>query len=587
MAFDQRDIDEINSRLSIVDVIGQYLNVKRSGNSYLALCPFHREKTPSFNINPAKNFYYCFGCGAHGNMFQFLMDYEKITFPDAVKKLAAKAGVTLRESNSAEVVAKKTQIDVILEILRRVTKTFRFFLLKDEHREVRQILRNRKISEEIEELFELGYLPGRPGWLWDFLLEKKYSEEVLRQTGLFVKNGKRSLFEGRLIFPITNNRGEVVAFGGRIIQGEGPKYINSPETSVFLKRKTLYGFFQAQKEARLRREIILTEGYVDVLSLFTADLPFACAPLGTALTNDHFEFLSRFGWRIKLLMDGDSAGLNSAWKAVNLAELHQVSVEVVPLPENCKDAAEVLEKMGAESLKDIASSTRDPLQYLLPRLSGFQENRSEGVKKAFSMVQELLSNVKTQVRKDIIIESFSNLTRLNPDSVKTDLMSGKKNASTDTTQTAVELKNRDFLMEWILVGCILAHPEKYIELRQIIIPEDLTDPTLQKVLKSLDSKLGQHYNLSGQILEEIKETLPDVLLEDLNERLKRGEYDHNPDAIIQDGARRIKLRKVLGAKKAIQDKLESLQSADQMDLLETLKFLDQEISQLKGAISEN
>lgn len=172
--------------------------------------------------------------------------------------------------------------------------------------------------------------------------------------------------------------------------------------------------------------MILTEGYVDVLSLFTADLPFACAPLGTALTTEHFEFLSRFGWRIKLLMDSDLAGLNSAWKVLNLAELHQTSVEIIPLPENCKDAAEVLEKMGREALKDTVSATQDSLEYLLPRLSGFQENRSEGVKKAFSMVQELLSNVKTQVRKDIIIETFSHLTRLNPDSVRSDLTSGSK-----------------------------------------------------------------------------------------------------------------------------------------------------------------
>jgi len=583
MAFNQKDLDEINSRLSIVDVIGQHLNLQKRGTNYVALCPFHREKTPSFTINPQKNFYYCFGCGVHGNMFQFLMDYEKISFAEAVKKLALKAGVSLTEGHYDQS-SQKTQIDVILEILRRVTKTFRFFLLGKEHQEVRDVLRKRKISEEVEEQFQIGFLPNKPGWLWDFLLGKKFDPEILSQTGLFSKNNKRSIFEGRLLFPIVDFKGETVSFGGRILQGEGPKYLNGPETAVFQKRKILYGLFHSLKEARQRKEIIVTEGYFDVLSLYTAGLNYAVAPLGTALTNEHFELFHRYEWHVKLMMDNDQAGLNSSWKAFELAEAHQVNTEIIAIPENCKDAGEVLEKLNHEGIRKIVNEPQEPMKFLIPKICNFQNNRNQGIQQAVKMFSSLLKSVNTQIRKDLLIENFAQISNLSVSSVKHDIMNGVT-TNTNLSGKAIKTdsnKKTHSLAEWILVGCLIANPLLYPDFRAELTPEDIEDEELQGLLRILDKMKFQNYNTEASFTNEIQEIIPKHLLEDFRIRKARGEFDLNPRSIIQEGIKKIKLKNLEQKRAQLQLEMEKLTPDEKILYLDELDFINNEIQGLKG-----
>lgn len=594
MAYDPRDLEEIARRISIVDVVGQYLTLKRSGSGFVALCPFHQEKTPSFHVNPVKNFYYCFGCGAHGDIFKFVMEYEKLSFPEAVRKLAGKAGLNLRESEDREDARQhRHRVEVILEILRRVTKTFRHFLLSDRNAWVREVLRRRRIDPDVEEAFQIGYLPREPGWLWNFLRKKHYDEDILRDTGLFTRNGTRCLFENRIVFPIVNRRGEVVSFGGRLLEGEGPKYLNGPETPVFQKRQVLYGFFQSLKEARLRKEFLITEGYVDVLALFSAGLGFAGAPLGTAVTADHLEVFRDQGWRLKILMDNDPAGLNAAWKVFQLAEQKQITTEVVLLPTGVKDAAEALERLGSDELHRLVTSTEEPMSSLLPRLVGLRENRAEGVKRGLAMLRELLQLVPVEVRRDILVETFAKTFNLNPDSVRHDTVdrtprSRSRLRTPEATLPEVPSPSERIPgSEWILVGCFLDHPELYQTARSEITPEDFEHPRAREILRRLDKLLNRGYHIERGIShEEYRDLLPEDLLEDFLTRQKRGEFRVNPRNIVEDGIKRLKLRKLSQKKTQIQSRMLACTPEESRELLQTLEFLDREMRTLKGGQGE-
>ena len=315
-------IDELLARTDIVEVIGSRLELKRSGHNHKGLCPFHGEKTPSFNVNAQKQFYYCFGCQASGHALRFVMEYEHLDFPAAVELLAAQAGMEVpREAMDARAEERQRRRKSILEILEQADHYFREQLRRHQDRDrIVSYLKGRGISGQIARDFGIGFSPPGQRNLQSALQKSNEDRDLLISAGLVREDGERSyeLFRDRVMFPVRNLRGQVIAFGGRIMGDGQPKYLNSPETDVFRKGSELYGLWEARRSSRLE-QLLVVEGYMDVVALAQAGINNAVATLGTATTGDHIERLFNQVPEVVFCFDGDTAGNNAAWKALELA----------------------------------------------------------------------------------------------------------------------------------------------------------------------------------------------------------------------------------------------------------------------------
>ncbi|WP_044407356.1 DNA primase [Thiomicrospira microaerophila] len=318
-------IDSLLARADIVEVINQRVPLKKAGATFKACCPFHQEKTPSFNVSPAKQFYHCFGCGAHGDAITFIMEYEGLSFVEAVESLAAQLGVDVpRQKVSPAEQKKQKQVLDLYGVMQAAAKFYRHQLRDHAASEqAKAYLRQRGLSPEVAKRFVIGFAP--PGW--DNLQQGLKADEALTQQlvalGLLVEkeSGKYyDRFRNRILFPIRDGRGRVIAFGGRVLSDQDqPKYLNSPETPIFHKSHTLYGLFELRQSRQVYQNIIVVEGYMDVVALAQFGVNNAVATLGTATTPDHLHLLFRQVDEVVFCFDGDQAGLKAAWKALELA----------------------------------------------------------------------------------------------------------------------------------------------------------------------------------------------------------------------------------------------------------------------------
>lgn len=333
MLFDKSFIEEIKQRVNTSEVVRRKVQLKSKGQESSGLCPFHKEKTPSFTVNDDKGFYHCFGCGAHGNIFDFIMRTEGLNFPEAIERLALDAGMQLptRDPQQAQ---RYEKYDRLMKCAEEACQWFQHNLNTAQGAKARDYIKERGLSSEITEQFRLGYMEDKQGLMQRHLESKGFTLQEIQETGL-IKNGYE-YFRGRLIFPITNAKGQAIAFGGRIL-GEGePKYLNSPETEIFIKRKTLFGKAIARKAAYESGEIIVAEGYMDVIALNAAGFKNAVAPLGTSITTEHVEELWRMSKEPTLCFDGDRAGQAAMVRAANLVVpmlKPGLSLKFVMLPE--------------------------------------------------------------------------------------------------------------------------------------------------------------------------------------------------------------------------------------------------------------
>ncbi|HJP99741.1 MAG TPA: DNA primase [Rhodanobacteraceae bacterium] len=311
----ERFIDELLARVDIVDVVQQRVPLKRAGREWTACCPFHDERTPSFTVSPAKQFYHCFGCGAHGSAIKFLMDYDRLEFPDAVEELAQAVGVTVpHENGPARPREDRTDLYALLD---GAAGFYQDQLPKSEA--ARAYCRKRGVDKDIIERFRIGWAPG--GWdaVKRALGTTDARAKMLEQAGMLStgEKGKQyDRFRERLMFPILDRRGRVIAFGGRILEGEGPKYLNSPETPLFHKGRELFALWQVRQANSKLERLVVVEGYMDVVSLHQAGIPQAVATLGTATTGEHAELLFRTAPDVYFCFDGDRAGRSAAWRAL-------------------------------------------------------------------------------------------------------------------------------------------------------------------------------------------------------------------------------------------------------------------------------
>jgi DNA primase len=354
-------IDDLLARIDIVDVINGRVTLKKAGKEYIACCPFHQEKTPSFTVSPTKQFYHCFGCGAHGSALGFLMEYERLTFPEAVEDLARTAGVQVPYDQQ-----EQRQVDNSREYFALMEQVSRYFgnqlRQHPERAQAVDYLKQRGLSGKTAARFEIGYAPA--GWqnVLNALGNSPKDKESLRTLGLTIKadSGREyDRFRERIMFPIRNLRGQVIGFGGRVLGDDTPKYLNSPETPIFHKGYELYGLYQARQQGN-PEQLLVVEGYMDVISLAEQGIDYAVAALGTAVTEHQIKLLSRYSQRIVFCLDGDRAGYQAAWRSLETALpilSSKLQVKFVFLPEGEDPDSYVRQHGKAEFEQQIAAAT--------------------------------------------------------------------------------------------------------------------------------------------------------------------------------------------------------------------------------------
>ena len=358
MYYPDEIVEEVRSRNDIVDIISGYVRLQKKGSNYFGLCPFHNEKSPSFSVSPGKQMYYCFGCGAGGNVITFLMEYENYTFAEALKVLADRSGVTLpQEDISREAKAREELRTVLLRINKQAANYFYWQLHQPQGEIGYRYFKNRALTDETMKRFGLGFA-GKSGGLYQYLKGQGYDDGILKETGLFTieERGARDKFWNRVMFPIMDVNNRVIGFGGRVMGDGTPKYLNSPETKIFDKSRNLYGL----NYARTAREgyLLVCEGYMDVIALHQAGFTNSVASLGTALTSQHANLLKRYTEKVVLTYDSDGAGVKAALRAIPILKEAGISTRVLNM-EPYKDPDEFIKNLGAEEFRKRIEGARN------------------------------------------------------------------------------------------------------------------------------------------------------------------------------------------------------------------------------------
>ena len=409
-------VEEVRSRNDIVDVISSYVRLQKKGSNHFGLCPFHNEKSASFSVNQARQMYHCFGCGKSGNVITFIMEYENFTFPEALKLLADRAGVTLPEIEYSEEERKKDNLKArILEAYKEAGKYYYYQLRSEAGERAMEYFKGRGLSDETINKFGLGYAVTGRNLMYRYLKSKGYDDGVLRKMRIFYMNekeGMTDMFWNRAIFPIMDVNHRVIAFGGRVMgQGE-PKYLNSPETMVFDKGRNLYGLNHA-RTAR-KDNLIVCEGYMDVIALHQAGFNQTVGTLGTALTSGHVNLLKRYTENVLLCYDNDGAGVKANLRAIPILRGAGVSAKVINMSPY-KDPDEFIKNLGAEEFENRIRNAENSFYYEVRMLEGdYDLQDPDGRTRFTNEVARKLIRFEDPIERDNYLEAICGKYHINP-----------------------------------------------------------------------------------------------------------------------------------------------------------------------------
>ena len=491
MFYSDEIIEEVRMKNDIVDVISDYVKLQKKGSSYFGLCPFHNEKSPSFSVSPGKQMYYCFGCGAGGNVFTFIMEYENYTFVEALKYLAGRAGVTLPEAEySKEARAAADLRTTLLEIQKKAAGFYYYQLRQDTGKQGMAYLKGRELSDETIHKFGLGCSPKYSGALYQYLKSKGYSDEHLKESGLFnidERRGMQDKFWNRVMFPIMDVNNRVIGFGGRVMGDAKPKYLNSPETKIFDKSRNLYGL----NIARTSRKpyLIVCEGYMDVIAMHQAGFTNAVASLGTALTSGHASLMRRYTKEVLLTYDSDEAGQKAALRGIPILKAAGIRPRVVNLAPY-KDPDEFIKAEGKEAFEKRLDEAANAFlfevkvleeQYDLSDPEGKTEFFRETARKLLEFPEELERNNYMESLSRIYHIKFEDLRKMVNNmalggvstavSKKPETRTRKKENKEDAGRTAQKL-----MLTWLA-----SYPAMFDTIAGYITPADFTTPLYHQV----------------------------------------------------------------------------------------------------------
>lgn len=533
-------IEEISRRVDILDLVGSYVNLLHKGNKWWGLCPFHTEKTPSFSVNPDSNLFFCFGCQKGGDVFQFLMEIEGLSFPESLNLLAKKVGIEL-PSTKFGFKSDNNIRTALEELYAKVAGIFRWFLQSSpDAGHARDYLSKRCINEETAERYKIGWAPSDGEWLYNFLLKKDYSPKFLADSGLFsLKSPKWSFFVDRIMFPVMPDIGRVVAFSGRSLSENTPKYINSRESVIYRKSQQLYGFAQAKQRIRQSRNALICEGNMDILACAQAGVEEVVAPLGTAFTRDQARIIGRYADSIIILYDGDDAGRAAAVKAAVLAESIGLLAYAVSLPAD-SDPADILISQGAAELKNMIRRPISFFSYLLNSLAGDNklDVNGEFQEKALDKLTPYLNAVDSEIRREGYLKQLADIIKADPITVIREYRyRQRKRRAVPFAKKSESIPIDD---ELYLMTAVAVKTEHFATLRQRLAPEMLRNRKALGIYRIMDELYAD---------DEMPKTETIIqLLED--EELKKyilknalaGIYDENAEKTITEKIRTVKMR---------------------------------------------
>ncbi len=495
MYYSEELIEEIRSRNDIVDVISGYVRLQKKGSSYFGLCPFHNEKSPSFSVSRQKQMYYCFGCGAGGNVYTFLMEYENFSFVEAVKYLADRAGIELPEVEYSKEAKEKADLRAsILEVNKLAAKYYYVQLKSERGKAAYTYLKDRKLSDETITAFGLGYSNKFSDDLYKYLRKKGYSEELIRQAGLINTDEKQGVYDkfwNRVMFPIMDVNSRVIGFGGRVMGDAKPKYLNSPETPVFDKSRNLYGLNRARTSRK--PYFLLCEGYMDVIALHQAGFTNAVASLGTALTPGHASLIKRYVREVYLTYDSDDAGTRAALRAVPILRDAGISAKVIRM-DPYKDPDEFIKNLGAEEYEKRISEARNGFMFSIDMLSrDYDMGSPEGKTAFFRETAKRLMSFEDELERSNYIDAVASEYGVRRESLeklvaKTAVSSGLVKPAVRPRRAEGKEKQKEdgtLTSQKILLTWLIDDASLFEKISHLVIPDDFTEDLYRTVAQLL------------------------------------------------------------------------------------------------------
>ena len=544
MAFSPAFLDELNHRNPIEDVVGQYVALTRKGSNLFGLCPFHGEKTPSFSVNSEKGIYYCFGCHKGGGVVNFIMEIENLSYPDAVRFLAKRAGLEVPEDGTNQSQYKKKER--LWALCKEAARFFNDQLKTPAAAEARAYVAKRGLSASTVTRFGLGFAPNAWSALLDAMTAMGFSKQELLEAGLVLKNEKKGTlydrFRNRLMFPIIDVRGNVIGFGGRVMDDSTPKYLNSPETIIFNKRRNLFAMNIVKKSKQ--GFIILTEGYMDAIALHQYGFDCAVASLGTSLTQEHADMLSKYTNEIVLTYDGDAAGQNATARAIPMLEKTGLRVKVLRM-QGAKDPDEFLKKYGADRFRLLLQGSENQAEYRLRSLQMKFDLSSDEQKVEFAkQAADLISTYSTAVEREIYGARAAEMAGLTPEVMKMEINKAFKRrmAIQRKTQEKKDLEAantrqprarslrydnmRSAMAEESLLRMLLRQPDLF-DRAQMLTREQFSVPMFGRAFDALRERWRDDLSVSPSSLSDL---LTPEEMAHLTEILQK------PDVVLSDEA---------------------------------------------------
>ncbi len=566
-------IEEIRSRADIVSLISGYVTLKKAGRNFTGLCPFHKEKKPSFTVNPDKQIFYCFGCGEGGNVFSFLMKIDNMSFPEAVRHLAGKMGIVIEARHMSG--SEKKEISIREELKRINLLAAQYFsrnLFSETGSEIRGYLDNRGIKDSVVKEFNLGY--SLEGWehLKRFLKGENIPLGLVEKAGLIIPKSNRGFydrFRGRLIFPIEDMSGSVVAFGGRVIGSGEPKYLNSPESPIYVKGKILYGLNKSKDEIRKKDHAILVEGYLDLLSLRSFGISNVVATLGTAVTKEHVALIRRYTKNLVVMFDPDEGGKNALERSLKLFLEGNLNTRIVVLP-NGYDPDEYVRSFGIEALEEAVAHSQSMVDYYIEKIIGGRETFEENLD---SMIDAVLfiSNISDTIQRNLFIKRVSEKSGIDQSLLKREVNRKVNSPRATGEDLPSKKKNKDIdVIELGLIHMMLEYPFKIPE----VIDGKVLDYFMSDDLKRLGNVLGQSYGRNGKL--NISDVVGDLEGGFVKERLLKLTMTESPydaavvDRVFDDSVKRIKQKWYKGKCKGLNRELVKAQEMNDQKTWNTL-----------------
>jgi len=579
-------LEEIRNRCDIVDIISEYVHLKPAGKGFKGLCPFHEEKTPSFMVSPEKQLFHCFGCGEGGNVFNFLMKYEKLSFFEAVKMLAQKSGVPLPVDEEKEDILHKKK-ERLYKLNNLVANYYRECLFRsNQGKKIINYLKKRGINDTSVEKYKLGYAP--PGWdaLTNFLKKKGYSYEELIKAGLIKKSkieGKYiDYFRDRIIFPIFNLSGRVIGFGGRVLDDSLPKYINSPETLVYNKGSNLYSLNFAREDIRKKNYIIIVEGYTDVLITQQYEFNNVAASLGTALTTKQIDLIKRFTDTVLIAYDADSAGNMATLRSLDLLVKAGLEVKVIDLPSGY-DPADFLIKKERETFQNLIDGSLSLIDYKLKLLySKYSVKTIEGKVKVVKEILPTLSVIGNEVELRAQTKKISEELKLSEEAILIELKRYKR-GSRDSSQNFIKLNSEpgNIKAEKILIGCMLENEKIAQGILTKLKAEDFSVLLHRQIVTAIEKNLKDDKVVNSQKVmdylndDEAAKLISNILMEEtitFDEKIISGYVDTiNNFKLAQERKNLEKRAKILDEKIKKSEKIEEDDLKELREIVRQLK----------------